>query len=88
MIVKRSDLRSWISQRPWRAIYEYHMDVDGGDGITLDEAKLLAIPIDEEWVLLAWYLTEHEETEKAIAEKKVALIELIRPGAVVTGVSK
>ncbi len=71
----------WAEQAEWEELYRYYLDIDVPiDGLFINEAHLLGIPLGNDLITVAWYLTPHEAVEKAIQDGKFHRIRLVRPG--------
>ena len=69
----------WVRYAGWRSMYQLNINVDRPvNGRLIQEAQLLAIPIEPGHVLVAWYLTPHPAVERAIKEYNLRRIKLVR----------
>ncbi len=78
MMTKR-EFQMWVRVAGWRSMYKLNLNVDKTvNGSLINEARLIAIPIEPDHVLVAWYLTPHPAVEEAIGEFGLNRIRLSR----------
>jgi hypothetical protein len=69
-MIHQQDFPLWVQQLSWRDAYSFYLDPDGNvNGEPLNRVTLLAIPVDEEHTLIAWYLTPHPAIEEMIIKR-------------------
>ncbi len=74
-------LKDWIRHVTWKDLYHFYLDVNRAiDGMPMDEVTMLLIPVDDQLVTIAWYLTPCEEVERVIRENNLYSFRLTRPG--------
>ncbi len=79
LMIDRRQFKAWAQNASWGQIYRFYLNVDNpGDGRIINEATLLGIPIDDDYILVTWYLTPHEDVERAIARYNLQRIRLVR----------
>lgn len=69
-ILDRKGFNEWSRSTSWRRdIYWYYIDPDRPvDGKRCSEATLVALPMEEDFVLVAWYLTPNPTIDRMIAD--------------------
>ncbi len=78
-MMHRNDFQLWVRLAGWRSMYKLNLNVDRPvNGRLIQEARLLVIPVNENYVLIAWYLTPHPAIEEAIREFGLKRIRLVR----------
>lgn len=78
-MMSKRDFQMWVRLAGWRSMYKLNLNVDRPvNGKLINEALLLAIPIEPDHVLVVWYLTPHPAIEEAIGKYGLNRIRLER----------
>ena len=78
-MMSKRNFQSWVRVAGWRSMYKLNLNVDKMvNGSLINEARFLAIPIEPDHVLVAWYLTNHPAIEEAIGKYGLNRIRLNR----------
>jgi len=79
MMLSDKEFYWWLRTATWSDIYKYFLDVDKPvNGLIIDEAHLIAIPIEHGYTLMVWYLNQHETVDRVIREQGFRRIKLVR----------
>lgn len=71
--------RDWIRWANWNEIYRFYLDVDKPiDGRMINDAYMIGIPIEGNYILIVWYLTPHDEVDRVIKEHGLRKVRLTR----------
>ncbi|MDP8239944.1 MAG: hypothetical protein P9X24_12710 [Candidatus Hatepunaea meridiana] len=71
--------RHWVKNVKWENIYRYYLDVDKQiNGMIVNEAHLIGIPINDDLITVAWYLTPNEAVDEVIRDENLYRILLVR----------
>ncbi|MBZ0266369.1 hypothetical protein K8I28_17060, partial [bacterium] len=80
LMLLNDQLKWWVENAIWDDLNNFHMNLDKPiDGKILRDARLVGIPIANEYTLLVWYLTENDEINRIIEMNNFTMIELKRP---------
>ena len=75
------DFHDWIKRANWESLYRYYLDIDRPvNGVLINEANLLGIPIDESLFTVAWYLTPHPAIDEVARENGFVKVRIGRTG--------
>lgn len=79
LMIETRSFAAWSRSVNWTEIYRFYLDVDNpGEGRVINEANLLGIPIDDDYILIVWYLNPHEDVERAIGMHNLKRIRVTR----------
>ncbi len=69
----------WQRGISWRDAYQFYLDPDKRvKGVIIDQITLIAMPVDDENILIVWYLKPHPLIDKVIAEKNWSVFTISR----------
>jgi len=78
-MIENRHFAAWARNASWADIYRFYLDVDNaGEGRFINEATLLGIPINDDYIMVAWYLNPHEEVDRAIGRYDMKRIRISR----------
>lgn len=70
-MMTRQEYGMWQRGVSWREAYQFYLDPDKRiRGETIDQIALVAMPVDDEHILIIWYLLPHPLIDKIITEKQ------------------
>jgi len=79
LMMTESDFHNWKRNASWKETKRFLWKVEKPvNGRLIDEVNLLRIPIANGYSLILWYLTPHEAVEKAILERGLEKVTLVR----------
>jgi len=79
LVFNKQEFMSWRRGLSWNTVYTFFLDVDKPvNGVYLEEANLLLIPIEKGYSLVVWYLEPHEAVDRAIDDHNLMRIRLTR----------
>ncbi|MDP8228925.1 MAG: hypothetical protein P9M15_05680 [Candidatus Electryoneaceae bacterium] len=79
LMIPTQEFPMWVGYARWSNIHHFFLDVDNpGKGRRIDEAILLGIPINDDYILITWYMTPSETVERVIREQNLRRIRLVR----------
>lgn len=79
LIFNRQQLRFWLMDVGWHEMRAFYINVDRPvNGELFNQATLIGLPIDNETVIFAWYLTPHPDVERVIDENNLRVVKLVR----------
>ena len=79
LMIPKEEFPMWVAYAGWSKIYHFYLDVDNpGEGRTINEAVLLGIPINDDYILITWYMTPNETVDRVIREHGFRQIRLVR----------
>ncbi|NQT35446.1 hypothetical protein HQ587_09665 [bacterium] len=80
LMMNRAMFQRWYRLVNWAAIYPFFIDIDKPvNGKIMNEVYLVALPIENGYILIIWYLTPHKEVDRVIEELGLRKIRLQRP---------
>ena len=75
----RQEFAGWAMRPSWRDLTRFFINPDGlVNGKQINHSMLVGIPIDENYILLAWYLTPNATVERVIEEQNWTRVEVTR----------
>ena len=78
-VIKDTDLHVWMRTAGWDYIYRYFMDVDKPiNGEYISEATLFALPMENGYYNLIWYIQPHPDIDRIIFENRLMTVKLRR----------
>ncbi|MCF7809982.1 hypothetical protein K9N50_03230 [bacterium] len=69
----------WVETVKWDDLYRYYLEVDEPiNGVLINEAELIGIPIGDDLVTVAWYLTRNETIDEVLRSGSFYRFKLVR----------
>lgn len=79
-MVNNDMLKFGLRAAKWRDLRRHYINIDKPvHGRPIEEAVLIAIPVGENYSLIAWYLTPHPAVDRAIEEYSLDRVRVMRP---------
>jgi len=79
LMIPMRELQQWMQAANWSDAYRFYLDLDKpAGGRLVNEATMLAIPVNRDYALIVWYLTPHPVVERLIQEGQLTRFKLVR----------